>query len=281
MMVVLQHCRLPSVMLCALALALNLIMVAVIWVKNNIFHSKEVSLAFVGISNALNCLVGSVLIPLRDMNMIESFPGNYISLSISLAMTLVQLQANIALAYDRYFAVSRPFQYKLEITKRVLQRRLMAGNFTSIVVGFGMGYVLLKVDYEPSFFRAGGSTRSAGSLILSMIYFKVYRQYKASQRRLFASQPTGMLQQNVLKLRAARQKNLLKICFGISCSFVVFNSPMSIYMLAYPKIQNSCTELQGSLFAFVQSFALINLVFDPAWYLCRRRQRVTVAHFSI
>lgn len=267
-----ENCKTVGLLLCILALVSNMAMVTIIWKKHGFKQSSYVVFAFLGLSNALTCILGSSNVAQNELHQQTSFAKEWIIHSLSMFITFLQLEANLILAHNRYLAVSHPLQYRLVKTAKKVKKQIL---FSSVILFFGsitVNYILISFKQKHLFNSARGTCRLVGSIVLVLIYAKVYKKFKAVQTRVLTGEGCNTLQKAVARLRAKRQLHLFKMCFGIAFSYIIFNSPISIY-LYFIAPQDSCRTQGGKVYLSLSMLVLVNIIFDPLWYFFSSKGR--------
>ena len=276
-MVEFEPCRIPLIVTCFLVLLSNAGMVKSICF-NNERRSVDFIFGAIGFSNVTLCLL-LILRAIFENDTDNRYLGVEVAgLSAVVSLYFMQLGTNIALAYDRYVAVSQPMRYRVGSWFSVLKKLLLGGLITTIACSAAMACVAVLVLHKVSYLlKVVGISRLVGSVSFAIIYYRIFHAYKASQTSLgidSTSKQNVRIEANKIEIgvsaamrqiKAKRERSLMKMCIGITVSFIIFNLPVMIYN-GFFGFGEDCNTTQGKLLVASVTMMSINMLLDPCWY---------------
>lgn len=272
-MVAFRLCFTPIILACTLAAGLNIAMLKSISHMNRKHWSTHFIFTSTGISNLSVCLLLVVRsasnaytseIPTLEAIVLSAVVSSYFS----------QFGINVALAYDRYVAVRQPLKYRSGLWLKTLKKLFAAGLAVIIIISLVLSFVCtLQFKQKSYLLYIVGVSRLAGCLIFVVIYSKVYKSFKASRLRTThvsrsAKPECSAVAQNI---RARMESHLLKICIGVSGSYILLNLPMMIYD-SFVSFSDNCETVEGEALVAVVTLMNINMVLDPCWFFFMARR---------
>ena len=198
----------------------------------------------------------------KTTTQIEAFLyGLYTSLSN------MNLALNVAIAYNRFCAVSEPKRYSEEKERSRLQKRLIAiVVVTSIVSGVATWVVTGVVQRRMVRNWIEAASRFVAYALLCIIYVKIFRKVKAHNQSVAstvsAGNEEGRQKRDSDKIH---EKYLMKLFLGITVSFFIFNLPIMIIAPQFNEM-TGCEAIQGKLLIAAVTFVVLGMTFDPLWY---------------
>lgn len=260
-------CLFPLALALISSLILNTAMVVLIWRKARFRPSSELLLGHIALTNTVFAI--SLMINGHSMNEFHSRPSvvEYTVVSISLSMSFVQLCANIALAYDRYYAVACPLKYRQRALAKVWIKALFIGDFVCFSLGSGCGYLIVRFELPAVKSYLALISRASTIAILAFLYHKMHRKFTAKRVACSSSaqKNSKRTENNAVAVRPTREKRLMEICVGITASFAFFNLPYTVFNAVFHAELN-CNGTQGKVLISLLFVLILNLTFDPLWY---------------
>ena len=269
-------CKISAFLLAVIAFISNIAMIIAIRIRNKLKQSIYYNFTCIGVINVIVLLS----VPLR---MHTELKRKAISNFIVVTIVLLQLQANLALAYDRYLAVSQPMQYRLASTLKRVKRRFFIASIFTIVVAGTTALVGAVCPHAKATMVVVGCARLIAFLLIAISYYLVFKKYKQSQIR----DPNDNRSRDpvFLQSREKKEKHLLKMCLGTSLSFIFLNSPLIIAIFIYGAhdVSDDCGTQRGIVLLVCTCLDILNRIFDPLWYFYMEKRKkaanqVAVAH---
>ena len=274
-----QLCRLPVVALGLIAMVLNTIMVVVVFKRKSFNRPINIVFAYVGLIDlAISIsLMGrgatkNIFSYENELKLLEPF---LVSFLISLSM--LQLLANVEMAYNRYNAVVLPLEFRTANRSKTVRRIIFECLF-SFIIGFGTGFPSAFYRFPRLTSITIAVSRLVALIVVSILYCKIISKLRLNSRVAAVNREKNGVRQNVTSQETGRDranKRLLKICLAIPVYNFILNLPLIIYNCMFD-FGEPCQSVNGKVLVFLMSLLLIDLVLDPILYFkATRRPRVS------
>ena len=264
-------CNIPSIFLLPVLFILNISMFVCILKKNRIRQNVYLLLGINGLSNIFFIIQ---LIGDSALKRYTSERSRHVDLfmkSLVAASALFHLSLNIIIAYDRYFVTNFPLKYKTTNPSERLKKLLAFVLFASILLGFALAYPAAYFKYMRIIHIFIGILRVITCILLAFFYYKIYEKVKSSRvNALGNSNESAMMAAHALRRRS--EKYLMKMCIGITVSYLILNLPMAIALCIF-ETTNDCKILNGRVFTASAYILMLNLTFDPLWYFYTEKRK--------
>ena len=255
-----------------LAVFLNITMVIFVLKVTGTKRGFHVILICIGLINAIVSVPMSVFSLVRQHVMDDNEKDNTIAKTILMSLLFLQLHVNLALAYDRYLAVSEPMQHRSAVLMRKSKRYLITGAACVPFISGIMAYLSANYTYLKLPIVAVGCVRFIALFSLTVIHYKIVRSYKKSQAITESINATSTVQTAVQKAREMNERHMTYKCIGITLSYVILNLPLAIASLIVSETRG-CSTPGGVVFSLCLSLDAFNRTTDPIWYFFMERRR--------
>ena len=266
----------PLLILSSVAVTSNFAMMICIYKNNGVKRSMYFIFACIGLSNAISALLCFVAFVHPQSTVKNTFLELVAIDVVVIFLSFFQLQANLALAYDRYLAVTQPLQYKSDETLRKVKRNFLIATISTLVVACIAGVLSAIYQQSKAPLFVVGVARLITFALFIIIYSMLFKKYQKSQANighLSASGPGQSLA--VQEARAKREMHLFSMCLGVTVSFIVLNLPIVIASGIYgmDDINERCDTKASIVTSICLCFDILNVAVDPLWYLFIERRR--------
>ena len=277
---------LPSGLLSVIGLFANIAMLISIHKRSGMMVSLYLILQWIGSINAIATL------PIASYTIIRRpfLRGIVIEKSEATAfLTLIlflQLHVNLALTHDRYIAVKKPLQYRLESRLRQSKRWLILGLIPIVVLSCTISYLTSQLPSLKIHLVLVAGARASTFAAMSIIYYKLLTEYRKSNATIEGSSSASEMQTAASRIRRINERHMTYKFMGITISFVVLNLPIAVASNLFPDARG-CDTKKGVLLSICIALDALNRVFDPVWYFLMerrnrsQRQKVQVSHSAV
>ena len=258
-------CMLPLVVTTSISLISNTAMIINIYKKQGI--QKALVIAMIGMSN----IALSICLMVRGFTLNSGkkmpLPFECTIVSFTLATSFAQLQANIVLAPDRFFAAYSPLKYRQTTTRKLWMKPLLIGETICLITASVLGCLSVVYRKEEIVTKALMISRFTAISLLALLYYKLFKKFKSN--RVIVSANNNMADPRnptmAERARSRDEKHLLMMCIGITGTFAVLNLPISFYT-AIDELGKECWTPEGKPLAFFVFLVQVNMVVDPFLY---------------
>ena len=267
-------CGMPVGAFSVLAVFSNIAMVIFVIKFNHTKGGFYIILLCIGFINAVTSVPMSAFLFISQNFLDDDVKDRTIANAFLVALHFLQLHVNLALAYDRYLAVSEPLQHRSAFLMRKTKRYLIIGAVCVLAVSGIMAYLSANYLYLKLPIVGVGCARFITFFSLTVIYYKLLRSYKKSQSNTESFNATSSVQTAAQKVRATKEKHMTYKCVGITLSFVVLNLPLAVASTFFPETE-SCSTRGGIIMFICLTLDAFNRAIDPIWYFyMERRERL-------
>ena len=263
-------CIAPIIILGLIAILLNTIMVVAAFQRKSFNRSINIVFAYIGLSNLLMSIAlivrGATVNIHYQPNLLEPFV-----VSIVCSFSIMQLTANLEMAWNRFIAVVHPLEFRTTNRSKTV-RRIITGCLFSFVFGFTTSFPSALFGYPRLTSLVIAAARTLVLIFLSILYYKIIKKSRLNSQTVAANRER--VRQNVPSIHERRiqaDRKLLRICLAIPTTYFVLNLPAIIYMSIY-EVGAPCETVKGKLIVFLMSLTFGNLIIDPILYFCTTKK---------
>ena len=264
---------LPSGLLSAIGFFPNVAMIISIYKKNGTKLSHDLILQWIGSINALTALPMAVFMIARSLIIKGFMIEKAAVIGFLTSLLLLQLYVNLTLTYDRYLAVKKPLQYRLASRLTQSKRWLIIGIVPILAISGVIAYLLTVLPSLKIHLILLGSARAVTFASMSIIYYKLLKEYRKSNANIESSSGGSELQTAASRIRRINERHMTYKCLVITISFFILNLPVAVASNLLPN-GGDCGTKQGIVLSVFVALDSLNRVIDPIWYfLMERRKR--------
>ena len=265
-------CRVPIGAFSVLAVFLNITMVIFVLKVNGTKRGFHAILVCIGLINIIASVPMSALSLVRQHIINDNEKDNTKAKIFLMSLLFLQLHVNLALAYDRYLAVSEPLQHRSAVLMKKSKRHLIIGAVCVLAVSGIMAYLSANYLYLKLPIVAVGCARFITFFSLVVIHYKLVRSYKKSQAIAESFNAASSVQTAAQKVRALNERHMTYKCIGITLSYVILNLPLAVASLIVSETRG-CSTQGGVIFSICLTLDAFNRTTDPIWYFVMERRR--------
>ena len=266
-------CRVPVGVFSVLAVFLNITMVIFVLKVTGTKRGFHVILICIGLLNGITALPMGVFSFVRLSFMDDNENDSSLAKPILIiSLLLLQLHVNLALAYDRYLAVTKPMQHRSAVLMRKSKMHLTIGAVCVLTISGIMAYLTVSHPQSTLPAVAVGCGRFITFISLAVFHYKIVRLYKKSQAITDSINATSSIQTAAQKVRELNERHMTYKCIGITLSYVILNLPLAIASLTISET-TGCSTLVDVVFSICLSLDAFNRTTDPIWYFFMERRR--------
>ena len=279
-MAAVHTCGIPVGVFSVIAVFSNITMIIFVFKRDGTKRGFYIILLCIGLINAVTSAPMTAFLFISENFLDNDMKDKTIASTFLVSLHFFQLHLNLALAYDRYLAVSEPIEHRTAVLMKKSKRYLITGAACVLVISAIIAYLSANYLYLKLPIVAVGCARFITFLSLTVIYYKLVRSYKKSQAITESFNTTSTVQTAAHRVREMNERHMTYKCVGITLSFVILNLPLAVASIFFPETELCST--QGGIIMFTcLTLDAFNRAIDPIWYFYMDRRELLHNRLSV
>ena len=253
-------CKLPPTILGVFGVIFNAAMIiGIIW--RGMSRPYYFLFTCIGVCNIALSIVNPVRINLAKSD------GNKVNGAISVTLIQIQNGLHFTLAYDRWLAVSKPFEYAQPGSMKQIQKRTLKVAMCTVVSGLAIAIPNYNIPRFKG--RCIVIFSLSFTIAIAILYYKIYRKMKENNARVAGNSAQQNNESIALQQRKKEEEYVLKMSVWIIGSLLITNLPLSLY-IAISESARLCSSVE---FTIMHDILILNFFCDPITFFISEKRK--------